>query len=250
MEYLTCAQLNSQHCKAAMAYLSLFLATSNMDILFNQEPYCYNGVPAFTPSNYTPFYVNSNINTRACIYIKNDIAHNFLLMHNFSTPDNTILISSSNPPIYLASSYLPPHNTLEQDLAPIENVLTTIRPTQLIWGLDSNCHHILRYSPTMDIRGRKFVDFAIQHGLIINNEKDGPTFSGPLENSWIDLTITSLNLSHRLKHWSVSTEDTQSDHNLIVFKIFLANAAKGTIRHQIQSTRKYAIRAGKWDIFK
>ena len=154
MDTLQCAQLNSKHCKSAIAHFSLYLANNNTDILFNQEPYCNNGIPSYTPPNYIPFHVNSQVNSRACIYIRKDIAHNFLLMHNFSTPDNIILVSSSNPPLYIASSYLPPYNTLDQDLAPIDNFLTTIRPTYFIWGLDSNCHHDLWYKSNYRCKGQ------------------------------------------------------------------------------------------------
>jgi hypothetical protein len=38
MDLLTCAQINTHHCKAAMAHLSIYTNKNKMDILFIQEP--------------------------------------------------------------------------------------------------------------------------------------------------------------------------------------------------------------------
>ena len=58
MDSLNYAQLNTQHCKAATAHLSLILSDNKIDILLNQEPYYYNDVPSLCPLNYIPFYDN------------------------------------------------------------------------------------------------------------------------------------------------------------------------------------------------
>jgi hypothetical protein len=63
-------------------------------------------------------------------------------------------------------------------------------------------------SPTTDVRGRILVDFLSLHGLITANEKDSPTYSGPTGESWIDITVTTLNSAHRIQNWRVSEEST------------------------------------------
>ena len=196
MDNLTFAQLNTHHCKAAMANLSMLLTKNNVDILLNQEPYRNNGIPSLTPTNYKPFYIPSNTDPRACIYIKKEIAHNFTLIHSFSTPDDVIIAQSTNPTLYIASSYLPPYDTLEQDIQPFEHFLTSLNPTNLIWGLDSNCKHKMWYSPITDTRGRRLVEFLSVYSLTTANGKDGPTFSGPQGESWIDITVASKNMAH------------------------------------------------------
>jgi len=108
MESLTIAQINTHHCKAAMAQLSLYTYDNKVDIALIQEPYCYNGEPCCIPSEYSAFFAISNRNPRASILIKKDIAHNFIFLHQFSNPDNTIVATATNPPIHIASSYLPP----------------------------------------------------------------------------------------------------------------------------------------------
>lgn len=249
MDTLICAQLNTHHCKAAMAHLSLLLSHNNVDILFNQEPYCYNGIPCLTPSNYTPYYVTSNNTPRACIFIKSNIAHNFILLHSFSTADNVFVAMSTNPSFYIASSYLPPYDTLVQDLSPIQAFLNSMNPVNLIWGLDSNCKHNMWYSPITDARGRTLVEFLSEHGLITVNEKDGPTFSGAQGDSWIDITATTTNIAHRVLNWHVSEEDTQSDHNLINFNLSIRTSSNNLTRQVSNSTRQFATQVGNWKLF-
>jgi len=138
MDKLTCAQLNTHHCKAAMAHLSLFTSENKVDILLIQEPYCHEGAPRLTPPGYTIFQVPSETNPRASMLIRREIAHNFLLLQQYSNSDNVIVTVSTNPQLYLASSYLTPYDTLEQDLQPIETFLTAVKPANFIWGLDAN----------------------------------------------------------------------------------------------------------------
>jgi hypothetical protein len=51
------------------------------------------------------------------------------------------------------------------------------------------------------------------------NEKDGPTYSGPTEESWIDVTTASIGVANKILNWMVSEETTLSNHNLILFSL-------------------------------
>jgi hypothetical protein len=55
-----------------------------------------------------------------------------MLLHQFSDPDNTIVVTVTNPPVHIVSSYLPAYDTLEQDLTLIETFLTTVKPKNFI----------------------------------------------------------------------------------------------------------------------
>jgi hypothetical protein len=114
---------------------------------------------------------------------------------------------------------------LEQDLTPIQTFLTTVKPKNLIWGLDANSKHSLWHSPTTDSRGRMLADFLSSHGLLSINEKDGPTYSGPTGESWIDIMVSTSELAHKIQNWRVSEENTLSDHNLILFSLRTQNHA-------------------------
>jgi hypothetical protein len=177
------------------------------------------------------FYVSSPTDPRASLLIRREIAHNFLLLHNFSNPDNVVVVLSMKPPIHIACSYLPPYDTLVQDLTPIETFISTVKPSNFVWGLDANCKHSMRYSPTTDTRGRMLVDFLLSHGLLTANMKDGPTYSGPTGVSWIDRTVMTINSAHKIRNWRVSEECTLSDHNLILFDV-TTQAANRTLTGQ------------------
>ena len=110
-----------------MAHLSLYTNENKVDIVFIQEPYCYNGEPCYIPSHYSVFFVSSHTNPRASLLIRQEIAQNFMLLRNFPNPDNVFVVTSTNPTIHIASSYLP-HDTLEQHLIPTE----TVKPTNFI----------------------------------------------------------------------------------------------------------------------
>ena len=249
MDALTYAQLNTHHCRAAMAHLSIYLAHQKVDILFIQEPYCYIGVPSLIPPYYTPFYVSSDTGPRACLLIKSDLAHKFILIRKFSTPDNVIVSMSTTPILYLSSTYLPPYDTLELDLAPMESFLAATQPLNLIWGMDSNSKHSMWHSPVTDTRGRRLVEFLSSNSLITVNEKDGPTFSGALGDSWIDITATTINIAHKIQNWQVSEEETHSDHNLITYNTIPLHSHSNITRQPNNSTRKFATQVGRWKEF-
>jgi hypothetical protein len=70
------------------------------------------------------FHVSSDTNPRATLLIRREIAHKFMVLHQFSNPNNIIVVTSTNHQIHIASSYLPPYDTLEQDLTPMGSFLT------------------------------------------------------------------------------------------------------------------------------
>jgi hypothetical protein len=76
----------------------------------------------------------------------------------------------------------------------METFLTTIKPKYFVWGMDANSKHSLWRSPSTDSRGRMIVEFFSLHGQLTINENDGPTYSGPMGESWIDITASSIKL--------------------------------------------------------
>jgi hypothetical protein len=132
---------------------------------------------------------------------------------------------------------------------PIKTFLTSVKPLNLVWGLDANCKHSTWYSPVTDTRGRTLVDFLTSHGLLTANEKDGPSYSGPTGVSWIDITVATINFAHKIQNWRVSEECTESDHNLILFNLSIHGTNRNLNLTDSVSTRKYATQLGKWNRF-
>jgi len=80
---MRCVQLNTHHCKAAMAHLSLYTGENKVHILFIQEHHSYNVEPCYIPPDYLSFHASSATNPRATLLIRLEIAHNFMLLHQF-----------------------------------------------------------------------------------------------------------------------------------------------------------------------
>jgi hypothetical protein len=83
-----------------MANLSPYSVDNKVDIMLIQEPYCYNGEPCYIPPAFVAYYVSSPTAPRASLLIRREIAHNFMLLHNFSNPDNILVVTATSPPIY------------------------------------------------------------------------------------------------------------------------------------------------------
>ena len=110
MESLTIAQINTHHCKAAMAELALNSHDNKVDIALIQGTYCYSGESRCNPLEYSVFYTTSNRNPRALILIKKDIAHNFIFLYQYSNEDNIIVATDTNPPFTLPAPLVTKYN--------------------------------------------------------------------------------------------------------------------------------------------
>jgi len=87
------------------------------------------------------------------------------------------------------------------------------------------------------------------HGLITANEKGSRTYCGPTGESWIDITVTTINSVLSVQNWEVSEECTQSDHNLILFDLRIQRNKKNLKRMAGDFTRKFATQVGNWNLF-
>ena len=130
----------------------------------------------------------------------------------------------------------------------MDTFLKVLKPNNLIWGLDANNKHKTWHSSITDIRGATIVESLSSLGLSVN-EKDGPTYSGPNGVSRIDITVTS-NSAHRVKDWGMSEVETHSDDNLTIFNILPSRTITSLSRQTVDTTKKFATKAGKWNIFK
>jgi hypothetical protein len=81
------------------------------------------------------------------------------------------------------------------------------------------------------------------------NVKNGPTYSGPTGVSWIYITVTTINLAHRIHNSRVSEECNLSDHNFILFYVMTHATNRNSNRSACNSTRKFATQVGNWPLF-
>ena len=93
---------------------------------------------------------------------------------------------------------------------------------QLIIGADSNAHsNMWGPSPKNKCkRGEDLEQWILQHGIMIHNTGETPTFANKRCNSCIDVTL-SLDLRSSIKDWEVSQDYNGSDHNTITSNLEL-----------------------------
>jgi len=111
--------------------------------------------------------------------------------------------------------------------------------------MDANSKHRLWHSPKTDNRGR----ILASHGLFTINEKEGPTYSEPTGECWIDITAATIDLAHKILNWRVSEENTLSDHNVILFSSKTRSNDMHSKRTTSHLTGKYATQVENWNIF-
>jgi hypothetical protein len=86
--------------------------------------------------------------------------------------------------------------------------------------MDSNSHSNVWFDKNNDYRGDLINIFIAQNNLILlNNNKNVPTFETSRGNSSIDLTIASIDLTGFVNDWRVLDEESASDHKYINFNI-------------------------------
>ena len=96
------------------------------------------------------------------------------------------------------------------------------RRIPLIMGADSNAHSTL-WGPTQNQRGDDFEDFLHRNDLYVLNDGLKPTYyhwaNGSRTKTYIDITVVNtFAINKNLGgEWTVSDEETLSDHKMITF---------------------------------
>ena len=89
-------------------------------------------------------------------------------------------------------------------------------------GADSNAHSTL-WGPTQNQRGDDFEDFLHRNDLYVLNDGQKPTYyhwaNGSRTKTYIDITVVNtFAINKNLGgEWTVSDEETLSDHKMITF---------------------------------
>jgi len=117
--------------------------------------------------------------------------------------------------VLIVSLYWPINEPAIPDSLPTILAEASASGWEVIVGMDSNAHHHSWGSPSNNIRGTLLANFISDHGLILHNVGDKPTYVKGSHRTHIDLTISSYNLQLLLNSWDVSDDDHFSDHKLI-----------------------------------
>lgn len=232
---VSCAQINLQHAKEAVALLSQSLAVGQTQIALIQEPYHYNNVvKGLELTHHTTFVGQCNANPRTCIVVSNEIATSPLT--HLSGRDLVavqIKLVSGTESIVFASVYLPFDATYAPPGAEVIALVEHCkrRNQLLIMGCDANAHHTIWGSSGINQRGKELFEFIGAENLFILNKGCEPTYVIPRRSEVIDLTLL---LGSRgcdlIQNWRVSEETSLSDHRVIRFDVTSLNISSSWAR--------------------
>ncbi|GBN84699.1 Retrovirus-related Pol polyprotein from type-1 retrotransposable element R1 [Araneus ventricosus] len=132
------------------------------------------------------------------------------------------------------SIYFPPSMNKNTAILKLEEVIFNISTQKCIISGDINMRNELWGPAVSDHRaqdnGGPFVDFILKHNLDIhNNPTSEPTFEGPRGHSWIDITVSTCNISAKVQDWRVY-KYSSSDHNFIHFKLLLTKSSNPSFK--------------------
>lgn len=123
--------------------------------------------------------------------------------------------------ICLYSCYWSPNSTTNEFTDFIDRLQNSIRTQtgEVIVTGDFNAKHAAWGSPINDIRGELLLDMINASGMVVCNNGYAPTFERGGSASYIDITIATERTAAAITNWKVSSENSLSLHNYIIFDI-------------------------------
>lgn len=124
--------------------------------------------------------------------------------------------------LYIYATYISPNcpiDVFEQFIDDLKMSMRHHRGKCIVMG-DFNSKHPVWGSKRSEARGRKIVEWTASDMLCIHNDGITPTYMNGNKISFIDLTITTADIAHRVSGWRVREDlDSMSDHNYIEVSI-------------------------------
>ena len=216
---IKCLQVNLQHSRAATANLIQTTAKEGTDIIFIQEPYIIQNKVIRISKKYKTYSALEG-RCRAAIVVANNKLDT-MLIHQLPDADTaTVEIILGNINLTATSMYFDREKPIEHDLVKMESALQYAKGTALLFATDSNARSTLLYDKLTNSRGRILEEFLISKQLyIMNKDSNITTFSNSLGTSNIDMTIISTQLLNKVPGWTISEQESISDHNFIKYVI-------------------------------
>lgn len=243
---LKCIQINLCRSKYATTHLINFMDKLNITIAFIQEPYVLKGRVCTLSSNYESFFTNSASEIPKSAILLRKSSFIALNINSYSNECLTFVsISFKNKKILLISAYMPPTIDISVQLNHIKRAVDKLKPKYFIISTDSNARSQHWFDHKNNSRGQQMSEFIIHNKLIVlNNNRNSPTFDSHQGKSSIDLTLINENMINFIKDWNLLEINSMSDHKYITFRI---NDCMPDIAYK--TTLKYNTKAGDWSSF-
>lgn len=246
---LQCLQINLQKSRSAVSNLVDFCTHKNIDIAFVQEPYNLHNKPAGIPSNVSIYCVGEN-RKRSAILVFNKCIDVMLISH-VSDEDNVLLEikTGDNFTFYAASMYFDKQIDILDNIKKLEGFMGMIGNSPFLMGIDSNARSVSWFDRVRDSRGKLLEEWLSSNSMfVLNNDISRPTFETSRAESNIDLTIANYIMLPYVDKWTMSEEESCSDHNFITFIIHLNNK-KTYDNNFYKSIYKYNTLKADWQKF-
>ncbi|CAK1583171.1 unnamed protein product [Parnassius mnemosyne] len=226
-------------------------STLGYSIILMQEPYIGNKNNVSVGSQFRVIQKTSKEiakPVRSAIVILNQNL-NFVVNPNLVSEDIVgVTIRLGQTKVGIISIYLHEKTNIEEDVATIKRLITTMDADEYILGGDANANSIWWGCKADDRRGTTIMEAFAELSFEILNTGTKPTFSvyrrGEECSSIIDITACSTTFLHKIKNWTVNEHlCTLSSHRPITFEIHLQNTNTKQIN---KSTRKYNTIKADW----
>ncbi|GJQ77957.1 hypothetical protein Trydic_g2318 [Trypoxylus dichotomus] len=252
---IKCAQINLGRGRRATACLVERVIREKISIVIVQEPYVINNRICGLPANFEVHYVNcidESKPIRAAVIITDNELRGITLTDK--SDNNVVCVGISNDRglnVIVISCYLPPEvrhaGEFQANIIKLRNAFSklSIDTSAVIMGLDANSKSALWNSPTEDWRGRELETFLENYSFVVLNNNEEPTFVGHQGSSFIDFTAVNFRAYGMTSEWSLSEDETLSDHKLIRFDINNGN----NIEQRQTVKRGFCAKKADWEMF-
>lgn len=210
MDRLIIGQLNLHNDRIATSELDRLITEYKLDLVLVQEQYQRAGL--------LYKFIQLNNSSRAGIYVPRS-SFTFTSITNLSSTHCAVAeVSTLSFKIFVVSCYFQFSDSINPHLHHLRHVLHSLSGEKVIIGADVNASSPLWFGKLRytDADRRSAVeDFIAEMNLIVHNTPDAPpTFSSPVGESSIDVTLSSADVL--LNNWRVLPDASCSDHRLIV----------------------------------
>jgi len=242
---LVFTQINLHRAKAPSYQLIQYMKQISSDIGLLTEPWLNNNLDISGLDGLKLVYFKGDMRIRAAIAYNNNV--NLWPMPEFCDNDvAAAMIKYENEEIVICSAYMDiTINEIPQTLINLTKYCNRTNK-KLIIGADTNSHSMLWGSIQNNARGDLIEAYIFGNCLEICNDGLEVTFTGKNDefSTYIDVTLTSHNLTQQIIEWKVDTDNSSlSDHRYITFKLnnFSTNNTTNT---------EYDVRTCNWNKFK
>jgi len=237
-------QLNCVRSLEVMAEHRTVAEDLALAILCVQEPYSLGARPVGLPVRSR--WVSSGPNPMAALLVLDAKVGVLRLEHVCSRHTAVAEVSLPRLSFVLDNQYYQFADAPDVYLGELREVVRAARGRPVVAVMDANARSPIWGSHDTCERGEAFENIILDCNLyLLNDPAQGPTtYERPGARSFIDLSLVSASILHKVAQWEVHPQRTLSDHNLISFKIEVEQRPD-----EVFLTNRWAMARADWEAY-